>query len=193
MKTTVVALSCLTAVVVSFAAGLAGGGKAAVPTLGVPSIGVVNLMEILRKDRKYADEMVSDRSKAQTELAALAREIQTDEGELGTLKPASADYLKQMETVAEKKAHYSAHKEYLERQMLLKRDLRSQKMYSEIVWITHEVAVQKGLSLVLVKEDPNTPQLEEMSTRIVTQKVLYCDGCPDITQEVQARLSTAKP
>lgn len=102
MKTTVVALSGLTAVVVSFAAGIAGGGKAAAPTSGVQSIGVINLMEILRPDRTYADEIVSDTNKARAEL-------------------------------------------------------------------------------------------EEMSTRIVTQKVLYCDGCLDITQDVQAKLSTAKP
>lgn len=193
MKTTIVALSGLTAVVVSFAAGIAGGGKAAAPTSGVQSIGVINLMEILRPDRKYADEIVSDTNKARAELAALAKEIQTDEGELGTLKPTSADYLRQMETLAVKKAHFNAHRDFLDRQLLLKKQQWSQKMLGNAMRATREVAIEKALSLVLVKEDPNVPQLEEMSTRIVTQKVLYCDGCLDITQDVQAKLSTAKP
>jgi Skp family chaperone for outer membrane proteins len=193
MKTAVVALSCLTGVVASFAAGMAGGGKAAAPTPGVQSIGVVNLMEILRQDRKYADEIASDTNKARTELQTLAKEIQTEEGELDALKPSSPDYLKQIEAVAEKKAHFSAHRDLLDRQILLKRQQWSQKILGNIVHATREVAIKKGLSLVLVKEDPNIPQLEEMSGRIVTQKVLYCDGCPDITQEVQARLIAAKP
>jgi len=192
MKTTVLALSGLTAVVVSFAAGIAGGSKAAAPTSAIQSIGVVNLTEILRPDRKYADEIASDTSKARAELAALDKEIQTAESELGTLKTTSADYLRQMETLAEKKAHFNAHRDFLDRQLLLKKQQWSQKMLSNAMRATREIAIEKGLSLVLVKEDPNGPQLEEMSTRIVTQKVLYCDGCPDITQEVQARLGTAK-
>jgi Skp family chaperone for outer membrane proteins len=56
------------------------------------------------------------------------------------------------------------------------------------------VAAEKGLSLVLVKDDPNTvPESEGIRNVIATQKVLYCDGCLDITQEVQGRLMAAKP
>jgi Skp family chaperone for outer membrane proteins len=59
---------------------------------------------------------------------------------------------------------------------------------------TREVAAERGLSLVLVKDDPNTvPESEGIRGVIATQKVVYCGGCPDITQEVQARLIAAKP
>ena len=59
---------------------------------------------------------------------------------------------------------------------------------------TREVAAEKGLSLVLVRDDPNTvPESEGIRSVIATQKVLYCGGCPDITQEVQAKLIAAKP
>jgi Skp family chaperone for outer membrane proteins len=193
MKTTVAALCCLTGVVASFAAGVAGGGKAAAPTPGVQSIGVVNLMEILRQDKKYADEIANDTNKARAELQTLAKEIQTEEGELDALKPSSTDYLKQMEAVAEKKAHFGAHRDLLDRQILLKKQQWSQKMLGNIVRATREVALDKRLSLVLVKEDPNLPQVEEMASRIVTQKVLYSDGCPDITADVQAKLGAVKP
>ncbi len=192
VKTTVVALCCLTAVVMAFAAGSTGGGKAATPTSGLPSVGVVNLMEILRQDKKYADEIAGDTNKARTELETLAKEIQREEGELGALKPSSPDYLKQMEIVAEKKAHFTAHRDYLDRQFLLKKQQWSQKMLGNVVRATREVAVEKGLSLVLVKEDPNVPEVEDMASRIVTQKVLYSDGCADITTDVQAKLGTAK-
>ena len=59
--------------------------------------------------------------------------------------------------------------------------------------VIREVAVEKGLPLVLVKDDPNLSTLEAVSALVATQKVLYCGGCPDITQEVQARLLAARP
>lgn len=59
---------------------------------------------------------------------------------------------------------------------------------------TREVAAERGLSLVLAKDDPNmVPEPESIRGVIATQKVLYCGGCPDITEEVQARLIAAKP
>lgn len=192
MKTTVAALCCLTGIIVALAAGSAGGDKAAAPTPGLPSVGVVNIREILRQDKTFADEFASDQSKARTELGALAKEIHTEEGDLATLRSSSTDYLKQMEAVAEKKARFSAREEFLKQRALLKQQLWSQKMHADIVRATREVAVEKGLSLVLVKEDPDTPQPEEMSTRIVTQKVLYSDGCWDVTADVQARLSAVR-
>jgi Skp family chaperone for outer membrane proteins len=192
MKTTVVALCCLTGIVVVFAAGSAGGGKAVAPAPGLPSIGIVNLREILRQDKKYAEEIADDRSKARAELQTLAQEIQTEEGELGTLKTSSADYMKQMEVVVEKKAHFSAREDFLKQRVLLKQQVWSQKMLGDIVRATRAVALEKGLSLVLVKEDPNMPEVGEMASRIVTQKVLFSDGCPDVTPDVQAKLSAVK-
>jgi Skp family chaperone for outer membrane proteins len=198
MKTVVVALSCLTGVVVSFAAATAGGGKAATPTPGVQSIGVVRVVDILQglsEVRKHGNEIKADQGKAQAELDALTKEIEIEEGELATLKRASIAYLKQSEAVAEKKAHYSAHKELLERQILLKQQLWTQKAYGEIVRVTREVAAEKGLSLILVKDDPNVNAAppEAITTLIATYKVLCSDGCPDITQEVQAKLIAAQP
>jgi Skp family chaperone for outer membrane proteins len=197
MKTTVVALSCLTGIVVSFAAGSAGGSKAAAPAPGVQSVGVVRVVALLLKlseAGKLEEAVKADQSKAQAELAVLAKEIQTEEHELTTLKTTSEDYLKQSQTLTEKKAHFSARREFLDRQIRLKQEMWTQKAYGQIVRTTREVAAEKGLSLVLVKDDPNTvPELEGIRGVIATQKVLYCGGCLDITEEVQARLAAAKP
>jgi len=193
MKTATVALSCFTGVVVSLAAASVGGGKAATPTPGI-QIGIVRAVEILQNDRKHTEEVIADRKKARAELDALAKEINAEEGELATLKTTSIDYLKQAEAVTEKTARFNAHKEFLQRQLLLKEQQWTQKMYGQIVRATREVAVEKGLALVLVQDDPNSlTQPEAASAVMATQKVLYSGGCPDITQEVQAKLSTAKP
>ncbi len=197
MKTTIVALSCLAGVVVSFAAGIAGGGRTAVPTPGVQSIGVVRVVDLLvelSKAEKLGDTIKAEQGKAQAELAALAKEVETQEREVITLKPASYDFLKQSETVAEKKAHFNAHRELLDRQIRLKQEMWTQKAYRRIAQATRDVAAEKGLSLVLAKDDPNNvPETEGIRGVIATQKVLYCSGCPDITADVQARLSAAKP
>lgn len=193
MKTAVVARSCFTGVVVLFAAGAAGGGKAA-PSTPAFQIGVVRAMDLLQKDKKHNKEMNAERTKARAELNALAKEIESGEGEFNALRPATTDYLKLAETLAEKKTHFNAHKDYLERQWMLKHQQWTQKMYGEIVRATREVAVEKRLPLVLVKDDPNAAtQPEALSTLIATQKVLYSGGCPGITEDVQARLSATKP
>jgi Skp family chaperone for outer membrane proteins len=197
MKTTVIALSCLTGIVVSLAAGSAGGGKAVAPAPGVQSVGVVRVVALLLKLSevgRLGEAVKADQSKAQAELATLAKEIETEEHELTTLKTTTEDYLRQSEAVAEKRAHFSARRDFLDRQIRLKQELWTQKAYGQVVRATREVAAEKGLSLVLVKDDPNTvPESESIRGVIATQKVLYCDGCPDITEEVQARLRTAKP
>ena len=197
MKTTVVALGCLTCIVVSFAAGSAGGGKSVTPSPGVQSVGVVRVVSLLLRlseAGKLGEAVKADQGKAQAELAALAKEIETEERELTTLKATSNDYLQQSETLAEKKAHFIAHRDLLDRQLRLKQELWTQKAYGQIMQATREVAAEKGLSLVLVRDDPNTvPESEGIRSVIATQKVLYCGGCPDITQEVQAKLIAAKP
>lgn len=197
MKTTVITLSCLTGIVVSWAAGSAGGSKTVAPPSPVSSVGVVQVVALLVKlseAGKLAEAVKAEQSKAQAELAALAKEMEIEERELTTLRITSEDYLKQAEALAEKKAHFSAHRELLERQIRLKQELWTQKAYGQIVRATREVAAEKGLSLVLVKDDPNTvPESEGIRNVIATQKVLYCDGCLDITLEVQGRLMAAKP
>jgi Skp family chaperone for outer membrane proteins len=69
------------------------------------------------------------------------------------------------------------------------------KIYTDILRIVNEVAQQKGLDLVLEKNEPelldSTPANELMLT-IRTHKVLYSGGCVDITDEVIARLDAGK-
>ena len=105
----------------------------------------------------------------------------------------TTEHLRQTEALAQKKAYYTAHKDFLDRQILLKQQMWTQKAYAEIAQVIREVAVEKGLPLVVVKDDPNLSPLEAVTALVATQKVLYCGGCPDITREVQARLLAARP
>jgi Skp family chaperone for outer membrane proteins len=197
MKTTIVALTCITGIVASFAAG-AAGGKGGTPGPGGQAIGVVRVTDLLQRlmeVRKHIEEVTADRNKARAELETLAKEVAADEAELAALKPSSLDYLKQVKALAEKKAHYNAQRDFLERQILLKQQVWTHQAYGEIVRATRDVAVERGLAAVLVKDDPNMNAVppEAMTPNLIAMyKVLYSDGCPDITEDVQARLIAAK-
>jgi Skp family chaperone for outer membrane proteins len=195
MKSTVVALSCLTIAVVLLTDGLAGPSKVEIPgpEIRIGVVRIVETLQVLSKARKHGEEITADRNKARAELQTLAREIEAEEAELAGLKPSTTDHLRQTEALAQKKAHYTAHKDFLDRQILLKQQVWTQKAYAEIAQVIREVAVEKELSLVVVKDDPNLSPLEAVTALVATQKVLYCGGCPDITREVQARLLAARP
>lgn len=61
-------------------------------------------------------------------------------------------------------------------------------MYNEVLRITREIASQKGFRLVLAAHQMDLPASESLANLIATQKVLYSDGCPDLTDEVKARV-----
>ena len=163
------------------------------PEVRIGVVRVVETLQVLAKARKHSEEITADRTRARAEMQALAKEIEAEEAELAGLKASTSEHLKQAEALAEKKAHYSATRISRTGGSSLKQQMWTQKAYAEITQVIREVAVEKGLPLVLVKDDPNLSTLEAVSALVATQKVLYCGGCPDITQEVQARLLAARP
>jgi Skp family chaperone for outer membrane proteins len=66
----------------------------------------------------------------------------------------------------------------------------AEKVYKEILRITKEVAASKDLDLVLERSEPEfpIPVADQLMMTIGTHKVLYGDGCIDITDEVIAEL-----
>ena len=53
---------------------------------------------------------------------------------------------------------------------------------------TKELAAEKGLLLVLEKSEPEFPIQRDLGLIIGTHKVLYSDGCLDITDDVIAKM-----
>jgi len=66
----------------------------------------------------------------------------------------------------------------------------SKELYQDILQITSELAEQKGLDLVLRKDEIDLLALSvnEISETVRSHKVLYSGGCVDISDEVLARL-----
>ncbi len=187
-----ISLSCLVGAAVLFAGyehSLAQPKPGQLPV----KIAVVNVRDVFRnckRNAKYRQEAMAEYNKTMAELERLSKQIQADEAGLKTLKPGSPDYLKQYEEVLRKKAELDYRQQYLKQERGLKDHRWTEELYQEILRITKEVAEQKGLSMVLDKQEPEFPasSADELWAIISTHKLLYSGGCLDITDEVTVRL-----
>jgi Skp family chaperone for outer membrane proteins len=81
--------------------------------------------------------------------------------------------------------------EYNPRLKATKHQQWTETLYQEILRITKELANAKGLALVVESDEPQFPilQYEELAMTLNTHKVLYSDGCVDLTNDVIAELN----
>lgn len=195
MKTRLALFGCVACVTAFSAGSLSGTAKSPGPAAqGGPSIAVVRVIEILQDSaKKQMPELMVERAKARAELEQLAKEIETEEGDLKTSKPGTDDHLKQLERVSDLKGRYQGRREFLEQRVALSQQAWTQKTYTEIVRITREIAAERGFGLVLAADQADLSPSENLAGMIATQKVLYAGGCPDLTDEVRARLGAARP
>jgi Skp family chaperone for outer membrane proteins len=196
MRAKVVLLSCLAVIVVVFT-GYQRGRAAPADDGARPKIGVVDIRQIFqdcKRNVKYRDEATAEQQKIITELDRLKKEIEAEEAGLKALKAGSSDYLDQMKAVLEKQASLQAKQDYHKQQMALKDQRWTEHLYTDILRETAAVAKQKGLDIVLEKDEPELPALsaQELMMIIRTHSVLYSGGCLDITGEVMNLVDAEK-
>ena len=156
-------------------------------------IGVVSIKRALRNCKatvKYRERVITENGKMDTEEERLSTEIRARADSLKALKPDSSDYMVRYLELLQKQGDLKALQEFNPRRKML-RELRwTQDLYKEILQITKELAAEKGLDLVLGADEPEFPiqRYEQLVTTITTHKVLYSEGCVDLTNEVVARL-----
>lgn len=192
MKTRMMLLCCLICVAVSLLPNLSGPGNAANRvTEGPQKIAVIRILELLRDQAasdEHRKEMITERNQANRELEQLNRQANEAEQALKTFTVGTDDYIDQLGKVMEAQARLQSRKEFLDRQMSMKQQLWTQDTYNKIVRATTEVAQAKGYGVVLAADPNGLPLSETFSAMIAMQKVVYAGGCPDITEEVKARL-----
>ncbi|HUU19348.1 MAG TPA: OmpH family outer membrane protein [Sedimentisphaerales bacterium] len=192
MKARTMVLGCLAGVVI-----LAMGYEysQAQPKGDTPSskIGTVSIMKVFRDCKRSAahrTEIYAEQNRIRAELEKLSKEIEAQEAGLKALKQDSSDYLAQRKELIDKRASLQAQQDFNKEQIILKEYRWSKELYNDILQITSELAEQKGLDLVLEKDEIDIFALSvnEISQTIRTHKVLYNGGCVDFTDEVVARL-----
>lgn len=156
-------------------------------------IGTVSIMKVFRNSKRsdaHRTEFNTEQSKIRAVLKTLSKEIEAQEAGLKALKPESSDYLAQRKELINKRASLEAQQTFNKEQVILKQYRWSKELYQDILRITSELAEQKGLDLVVEKDEINEISLSvnEISRTMSTHKVLYSGGCVDISDEVVARL-----
>ncbi|NQT03301.1 MAG: OmpH family outer membrane protein [Planctomycetes bacterium] len=197
MKFRTMVLCCLAGVVI-LAMGYPDGGnldsraqsRAAGPAL---KIGVVSVRRALRNCQatiKFKAKAIAENEKMAAEENLLAKEGKALADSLQALKPDSSDYMERLKETLQKQSELKALKEVNPRRRVLKEMQWTQKLYKEILRITKELGAKKGLALVLGADEPEFPfqRYEELVMTLSTHKVLYSDGCVDLTNEVIAQL-----
>jgi len=156
-------------------------------------IGLVDVRKALRECKataKYREKTNAENSKMDAEEEQLSREIQALAAGLRALKQGSSDYLTQYREYLQKQNDLKTMQEFNPQQKAIKHQQWTQELYKEILRITKMLAAEKGLPLVLGSDEPEFPmqRYEELAMTLSTHKVLYSNGCMDLTNEVIAEL-----
>jgi Skp family chaperone for outer membrane proteins len=197
MKTKMVVLGCLIGVAALAMSYEHSQAQPETDTLSL-KIGVVSIRKVFgncKRSARYNAEVLAEQSRTNAELQELSKEIEADKAGLNALKRGTSDYLAQLKEVLDKQGNYDAEKEYHTQQKALKYQRWVENFYVDILRESGEVAKQKGLDLVLEKDEVDFPALSIDSTMLAirTHKLLYSGGCLDITDEVIARLDKEEP
>ena len=123
----------------------------------------------------------------------LAKQVADAEAELKTLKPGTADHLKQYQALLEARSRQQIQQDLLKQQRMAEDKKWFEDLYQEALKATQELAKERGLDLVLERTPPEFPiASEELWSTVGTHKVLYCGGCVDLTSEVTARVDASE-
>ncbi|MHC4726687.1 MAG: OmpH/Skp family outer membrane protein [Planctomycetota bacterium] len=160
-------------------------------------IGIVSIVKILRNCKRstaHRTRMNTEQSKIIAELQEISKQLKSQENMLGALKQDSSDYLAQRKEIINTRASLETLQAINKEQTILKDYKWRKKFYQDVLRITFELAEQKGLDVVLEKDEINISALSvnELNQTMITHKVLFSGGCMDITDEVMARLDKEK-
>lgn len=192
MKIKTMALACLMGVVVLF---LGREFSSAQPTTGALSVKIatVSVRDVFlncKANARYRADELAEQSKISAAMELLRKEIQAQDAGLKALRPGSADHLEQYRELVNKQYALDAQQKFNGQQRVLKDRRWTEELYKEILRITKTLAEEKGLDMVLERDEPEfpVPSPDELMMTLSTHKVLYSGGCVDITNEVVARL-----
>ncbi len=156
-------------------------------------IGVVSVRRIFqdcKRNVQYRQEASAEQESIIAELDKLEKELEAAQAGLKTFKTGSSEYLNLMKEILQKQAGLQAQREFAQQHFALKDQQWTEEIYKDILSMTGEVAIEKGLTLVLEDGDVELPaaSANDLMLTIRTHKLLYSGGCVDITEEVMAKV-----
>ena len=193
MKTKVIVLLCLFAITVLF---LSHNYSSAQMSSPISKIGVIDIVRISKECQatldyiKKADAEFKNLKKEEQELYKDLQDLQA-EIESGAFREGSNDYIARRREFELKRSQLETLSEVNQQEQVLKDQIWQLELYQKILKVTKEVGKAKELYLVLSDTEPDFEEqgIEELQGILMTHKVLYSDGCVDITDDVIARLN----
>ncbi len=196
MKTRNIVIGIL-AVVISLGVLYERGWAQAKEEIAPARVAVVSVRRILENSKTNAQWEAKVRlegEKIRAELEKLSKEIQAIDADMATRKVGSSDYLNLMRSGTEKQAVLEAKDKFYQQELGLKQQQQIEQLYQEIIVAAANVAKEKGIDMVVAKEEFQFPStsLRELTLIIQTSKVLYHAEHMDITNDVLAVLDKEK-
>ena len=194
MKTGTLIAMALAAVV---ATGLLRQGTLQADATGAAKVAVVDVTRVLEQSKKHQawkDKMEKEQEQMKAEFTAMQSELQSLEDNIKLRTRGSEDFIKLTGQFVEKKAIMEAKNAFYEEKVTGQMQTWTEDLYKTLMIVVDRVAQQKGIDIVLAKEqlDLPAPSLRDFMLTIKTKKVLYNDPKMDITAEVLAVLDSEK-
>ena len=170
------------------------------PAPPASKIGLVSVRDVFAGSKKhtlYQAQTAKRVAQARAQIDDLAKQLDTEERDLKTLNQGTADYVKQFQVVLDTRSKVQNQQELFKQQRMAEDKKWFEDLYQETLKATEAAAKERGLDLVLERTEPKFPiASEEVWSTVSTNKVLYGGGCPDLTNDVIARIdasATLKP
>jgi len=153
-------------------------------------VSVRRVFENSKKNVQWQQKMEAERQKIIADLEKISSEAKAIKADMHTRKPGSTDHLGLMRQLMEKEASLEVKEKFYQQDLSLREQQWTENLYQEIVITVGKVAEEKGLILVLAKDENQFPaaSTNELLLVIKTSKVLYHAEEMDITNEVLAAL-----
>ncbi|MGB8226528.1 MAG: OmpH family outer membrane protein [Sedimentisphaerales bacterium] len=161
-----------------------------------PKIGVVSIKDVFDKSQIKIDvekELSADGEKKFAELKKLEETLEADKAALSKRKEGSEDYMQLLQTIMLEQSKLDAQREFYQQELSVKEMRGKEKIYRKILEVIAIVAKEKGLDIILSRDDnylsqPDTnPPAQSPSDLLLTtktHKLLYFNPGLDVTADV---------
>jgi len=195
MKTRMLAVAAVVAAVAGM--GVYRQVQADATTAAAVKVAVIDVTKVLescKKHQAWKAKMEKDQAKTKTEFDTMKSELDALGQNVKLRTRGSEDYINLAGQFQEKKAIMEAKNAFYEERVTSQMQMWTEELYKSLLIVIDKVAQQKGVDLVLAKEqlDLPAPSLRDFMLTIKTQKVMYNNPKMDITNEVLAALDSEK-
>ena len=167
-------------------------------------IGIVSVREVFENCTMKIEvekTLAAEGEKKFAELKKLEESVETDKAALSKRKENSADYMEMLGALMQKQSQLDAQKEFFQQDLAVKEMQGKEKIYRKILEVIASVAQEKGLDLILNRDDnylnrPDLGQSAQSPADLIlttkTHKLLYFNPSLDITADVVSAMSKSK-